>query len=103
FGEFSFRKLTRDNRRKYPPNKALFEVWLVNFANLDSNQQAELEIKKERVYDEFLNLIDYSGETIEMQDKCAQFNKAITYGTSQVQQVHYRFYCIEELIQGVLR
>jgi len=103
FGEFSFRKLTRYNRRKYPPNKALFEVWLVNFANLDSNQQAELEIKKERVYNEFLNLIDYSGKTIEMQDKCTQFNKAITYGTSQVQQVHYRFYCIEELIQGVLR
>jgi hypothetical protein len=103
FGEFSFRKLTRNNKRKYPPNKALFEVWLANFANLDSNQQTELEIRKEKVYDKFLDLIDYSGETMEMQEKCIKFNKAITYGTSQVQQVRYRFRCIEELIQEVLK
>jgi hypothetical protein len=103
FGEFSFRKLTRNNKRKYPPNKALFEVWLVNFANLDSNQQTELEIRKGKVYDKFLDLIDYSGETMEMQEKCIKFNKAITYGTSQVQQVRYRFRCIEELIQEVLK
>jgi len=103
FGEFSFRKVTRNSKRKYPPNKALFEVWLVNFANLDSNQQTELEIRKGKVYDKFLDLIAYSGETMEMQEKCIKFNKAITYGTSQVQQVRYRFRCIEELIQEVLK
>lgn len=103
FGEFSFRKLTRDKKRKYPPNKALFETWLVNFANLDCHQRDVLETRKQDVYDKFLDLINYLGEDKEIQEKCREFNKAITYGTSQIQQVRYRFRCIEELIQEVLK
>jgi hypothetical protein len=102
FGEFAFRKLTKDQKRKYPPNKALFEVWLVNLAKLDDNNRRKLESNKQNVYDKFLDLINYSGSNLEMQEKCTKFNKSITYGTSQVQQVRFRFQCIEGLIQEII-
>ncbi len=105
FGEFAFRKLTRDSQnkqRKYPPNKALFEVWSVNLACLDVENLKLLEQKKENVNNKFLDLIDYQGDNLGMQEKCKKFIVAITYGTSQVQRVHFRFKCIKNLIEEIL-
>jgi hypothetical protein len=32
FGQYAFRKLSKDRRRKSPINKALFEAWSVNLS-----------------------------------------------------------------------
>lgn len=105
FGSLAFRKLSkRKNRtyRIYPPNKALFEVWSVNFANLTEQQLNCLVNKKEDVVVRFLSLIDYRGDDPIKKEEYQKFNTAITYGTSQVQRVRYRFKCISDLIQEVL-
>jgi hypothetical protein len=105
FGGLAFRKLskTQDGKyRKYPPNKALFEVWSVNLTKLTKEQLDNLVKNKNEVIEKFLSLIDYQGDIAEKKEECQKFNTAITHGTSQVQRVRYRFKCIEDLIQEIL-
>ena len=105
FGDLAFRKLSKTksgNYRKYPPNKALFEIWSVNFTKLTNEELNRLVEKKKEVIDRFLSLVDYQGNIQEKKEECQKFNTAITYGTSQVQRVRYRFTCIDNLIQEIL-
>lgn len=50
FGRFAFRKFN-ENRRRGPINKAIFEMWVVCFSELNQNQLDHILRKKE----EFLN------------------------------------------------
>ena len=93
FREDAFRKPTpKDQRRRAPINKALFEAWSVNLANLDSRQTETLISRREILLEGFNRLMDENGP----------FVQAISLGTSSVKKVQIRFSVIEELIRETL-
>ncbi len=104
FGEFAFRKRSQKKpKAKSPLNKALFEVWLVNLAHLKT-EDTELLIKKKDILNQkFIDLVDYIGQDIDKQKKSDLFIKAISQGTGQILNVKYRFDCIKNLIQEVIK
>ena len=104
FGEFAFRKRSQYKRKtKFPLNKALFEVWLVNLAHLKI-EEIELLIKRKDILEQkFIELVDYIGQDIGKQTKSNLFIKAISQGTGQISRVKYRFECIKDLIQEIIR
>lgn len=55
FGKYAFRKLAEDGMRR-PINKAIYEAWCVNLFLLSDEKLRLLEIKKNLVYREFLEL-----------------------------------------------
>lgn len=80
----------------------MFEIWSVNFTKLTNEELNRLVEKKKEVIDRFLSLVDYQGNIQEKKEESQKFNTAITYGTSQVQRVRYRFTCIDNFIQEIL-
>jgi hypothetical protein len=92
FRDQAFRKQKRDNPRRSPVNRALFEVWAASVEALSPEQVQQLEIKSAELRERFLVLLE-DGD----------FEAAITYGTGDPRKVRLRFSKIEEIIQETLR
>ncbi|WEB39905.1 DUF262 domain-containing protein [Streptomyces yunnanensis] len=89
FGHHAFRKYRRNQQRKSPINKALFEAVSVNLAGLgDGDRQVLRQID---VLDAFAEL---------MED--AEFERAISVGTGDARKVRKRFDAVKELFEGAL-
>jgi hypothetical protein len=92
FGDRAFRKQKRGNPRRYPINRALFEVWSANVESLSPADVARLEEKNKDLRERFLSLLDDSN-----------FESAITYGTGDPRKVRLRFTMIEQTIRETLQ
>jgi Protein of unknown function DUF262 len=92
FGDRAFRKQKRGSPRRYPINRALFEVWSANIEALTPEDVDRLQAKNGDLQDRFLSLLDDGG-----------FAGAISYGTGDPQKVRLRFSKIEEIIGETLQ
>ncbi|WP_030618558.1 GmrSD restriction endonuclease domain-containing protein [Streptomyces sclerotialus] len=89
FGPHAFRKYRRNQQRKSPINKALFEAVAVNLASLGDNDREAL--RQADVLDAFAEL---------MED--AEFERAISVGTGDARKVRKRFDAVRELFENAL-
>jgi hypothetical protein len=93
FGEFAFRKrYDPTDSKKYPINKALFEVWSVNLGNQSVGQLKSLVLRKEELQSEFCSLMTADRD----------FEGAISQGTGDPGKVKLRFNKIAGIIEKVL-
>lgn len=92
FGDRAFRKQKRGNQRRYPINRALFEVWAANIEVLPSEDVQRLQAKTVELQDRFLSLLDDDS-----------FAAAISYGTGDPQKVRIRFSRINDIIRETLQ
>lgn len=92
FGNDAFRKRYHSEERRYPPNKALFEVWSVLLAKLTEQQQYTLIKNTAFVKQRFLALLS---DNIE-------FEKSIGTAAGNKKSVITRFTEVEALINQVL-
>lgn len=94
FGSDAFRKRYEypPEKRRKPLNKALFEVWAVNFANLNTREISTLLENKESIVEKSSNLLQRDG----------YFDVSVTYATGDANRVRYRFDKIQQLIKSVL-
>ncbi|MGC2744330.1 MAG: DUF262 domain-containing protein, partial [Candidatus Angelobacter sp.] len=58
FGDRAFRKQNRENARRSPINRALFEVWATNIESLPAADVDRLEAEKEGLRERFLSLLE---------------------------------------------
>ncbi|GKQ34118.1 DUF262 domain-containing protein [Streptomyces sp. A012304] len=91
FGEQAFRKQFKDSTRRYPINKALFEVQAVTLARCTSSEIAILSQQAETVEENFRVLMDNPA-----------FYDAISSGTGDADKVNYRFQSMKDLFREVL-
>ncbi|GAA3497692.1 DUF262 domain-containing protein [Streptomyces albogriseolus] len=89
FGHHAFRKYRRNQQRKSPINKALFEAVAVNLASLDDDDR------------EALRQIDVLGAFAELMDD-VEFERAISVGTGDARKVRKRFDAVKELFEDAL-
>lgn len=89
FGENAFRKISNKQTKKYPINKALFEVLSVNLSQLDDREINILVDRKQELIEKFVTLVDNDRE----------FLFSISQASSKVE---YRFRTIETLIKEIL-
>ncbi|MBH5337422.1 DUF262 domain-containing protein [Streptomyces pactum] len=89
FGPHAFRKYRRNQQRKSPINKALFEAVAVNLASLDDDDRETL--RQIDVLDAFAEL---------MED--VEFERAISVGTGDARKVRKRFDAVKELFEDAL-
>ena len=89
FEDNAFRKISKKKPRKYPLNKALFEVWSVTLSNLNNNQIEVLEKRRQKLINIFTNYLD--------QDR--EFFKSVSQAANKV---NYRFETVEKIIKEVL-
>ncbi len=92
FGDRAFRKQKRGSSRRYPINRALFEVWAANIEILSEEDVDCLQDRAETLQTHFLSLLDDP-----------EFAGAITYGTGDPRKVRLRFTKINEIIKETLR
>jgi predicted HTH domain antitoxin len=93
FGQYAFRKISKSNlSRKYPINKALFEVWSVSLSKLSSQAMKKLLQRKQELVNRIIDIMDTDDN----------FMVSISQSTSKVSTVNYRFSAIEKLLQEVL-
>jgi hypothetical protein len=92
FGDRAFRKQKRGSPRRYPINRALFEVWSANIEALSPEAVDRLQEKNGDLRERFLSLLDD-----------ASFAAAISYGTGDPQKVRLRFSKINEIIGETLQ
>ena len=85
----AFRKVSQKQKKKFPINKALFEVWSVNLSLLSDEQLDILKQHKEQLIEKFRNYVDEDGE----------FRTSISQAAEKIE---YRFKIIEKIIQEVL-
>jgi hypothetical protein len=89
FGENAFRKISKSNKRKYPVNKALFEVWSVNLSHLTDDEIKILKNKRQILINKFINYVDNDKE----------FLSSISQAANKVE---YRFEIVEKIIRELL-
>ncbi|MEM7757186.1 MAG: DUF262 domain-containing protein [Cyanobacteria bacterium P01_A01_bin.40] len=89
FGDNAFRKLSKNNPRKYPLNKALFEAWSVSFSNLNLNELEIIEKRRHELITIFTNYLD----------KDQKFLKSVSQAANKVD---YRFRTIEKILKEVI-
>jgi hypothetical protein len=89
FGKYAFRKILKNNPKKQPINKSLFEAWSVSLSQLHNEDIEILKERKKEVIDKFINYIGKDDE----------FVKSISQAAEKV---IYRFGTIEKIIQEVL-
>ena len=90
FGDDAFRKrYNRDDSRRRPVSKALFEAWSVQLARCSPEQISRLVNKREEVIDQFVSLMN----------KDSDFDNAISYSTGIPRRVKKRFSAIQQLVQ----
>ena len=92
FGDRAFRKQKRGSPRRYPINRALFEVWAANVEALSPGEVDRLQARAEDLQKRFLALLDDT-----------DFAAAISYGTGDRQKVRVRFSRINEIIGETLQ
>lgn len=88
FDKWAFRKVYSTNERRKPINKALFEVWSVELANLTIDEQTLARRHKIDIFNMFINLMN-SDDT---------FVAAITSATGDRGRVNYRYNRIHEIL-----
>jgi hypothetical protein len=89
FDRNAFRKVSQKQKKKFPINKALFEVWSVNLSLLSDEQLDILKQHKEQLIEKFRNYVDDDGEFLTSISQAAE-------------KIEYRFKIIEKIIQEVL-
>lgn len=89
FGKNAFRKVSKKKPRKYPLNKALFEVWSVKLSQLSTENIQKLKDKNQEIINHFTHYVDNDQE----------FNLSISQAANKVD---YRFGTVEKIIQDVL-
>lgn len=92
FGEDAFRKRFKPDAGRNPINKALFESWAVNFAQLNNEEETILRSKKEQLKINFWEKLNTDED----------FVKSITSGTGDKKNVLKRFNTIQEIIQKTI-
>lgn len=92
FGKWAFRKVYSTMERRKPINKALFEVWSVELANLTQIERKHAILKKEAIFQEFVKLMN-TDET---------FVASITSATGDKGRVNYRYNCIRKILNNSL-
>jgi len=92
FADRAFRKQKRGSPRRYPINRALFEVWAANVEALPPEKVDRLQDKASDLQKRFLELLDDT-----------DFAAAISYGTGDPQKVRVRFSKINEIIGETLQ
>ncbi|MEW2085487.1 DUF262 domain-containing protein [Streptomyces sp. NPDC005283] len=91
FGEHAFRKQFAGSARRYPINKALFEVQAVTLAQCTPEETKVLYERASLVEERFKKLMDNPA-----------FFDAISSGTGDADKVNYRFQSMKELFREVL-
>ncbi len=92
FGDRAFRKQSAESPRRYPINRALFEVWAANIESLPPDAIDRLQERSLSLQARFISLLDNS-----------DFAGAITYGTGDPQKVRLRFSKVEGIIRETLQ
>jgi hypothetical protein len=95
FGKNAFRKIPREDEKRKPLNKALFEVFSVLFAKLDDAEQGRLIRRKEAFVKDFTELL--------YKDEENRFFWAVSSATGDRNRVNYRFSKIHALIHQFLK
>ena len=88
FGKWAFRKVYSTDERRKPINKALFEVWSVELANLTMEEQKRAILRKTSIFQEFIKLMNTDNT----------FEAAITSATGDKGRVNYRYNKIHEIL-----
>jgi len=91
FGNDAFRKRYALTEKRKPVNKALFDTWAVNLAKLSEEDITQLILKKDKLKEMFLNLMNTDKE----------FEKSITSATGDIRSVERRFSKIANLLAEV--
>ncbi len=89
FGDKAFKKLSNRTKRKFPPNKSLFEVWSVHLSQLNDTDIQKLKARKQELINRFILYVDGDKE----------FLKSISQAANKVE---YRFSVVEKIIQEVI-
>ena len=89
FDNNAFRKISNKNKRKFPINKSLFEVWSVNLAKLDTKDIQMLKHRKQKLIDTFVKYVDND----------VDFLISISQAANKIE---HRFETVEKIIQEVL-
>jgi Protein of unknown function DUF262 len=89
FGKNAFRKISRYQTKKFPINKALFEVWSVNLSLLSEDQIDILKRQKEKLIEKFVNRVDNDRDFLISVSQAAE-------------KIEYRFTIVEQIIQEML-
>ncbi|NJM59089.1 MAG: DUF262 domain-containing protein [Oscillatoriales cyanobacterium RU_3_3] len=89
FAKNAFRKVSQNQKKKFPINKALFEVWSVNLSLLSDEQLDLLKQHKEQLIEKFRNYVDSDRDFLVSISQAAE-------------KIEYRFTIIEKIIQEVL-
>ncbi len=92
FGDRAFRKQRRGSSKRFPINRALFEVWSASVEPLSPSEVDRLVERRSDLIGSFLGALDDPG-----------FASAISYGTGDPQKVRLRFSTVEQIIQEVLQ
>ena len=92
FGDRAFRKLTLGSPRRYPINRALFEVWAADIEALHPGDVDLLVERNDVLLSHFVALLADS-----------DFAASISYGTGDPQKVRQRFSRINEIIKETLQ
>jgi hypothetical protein len=93
FGKWAFRKVyDKNEKRLYPINKALFEVWSILLTKLSDAERQVIQEVKEDVFNDYIKLIN----------KDSDFVGAITSQTDNKNKIIYRFSKIEQLLRNRL-
>jgi 3-methyladenine DNA glycosylase AlkC len=93
FGKWAFRKVyDKNEKRLYPLNKALFEVWSILLAKLSDTERQIIQKVKENIFNDYIKLIN----------KDSNFVGAITSQTGNKGKIIYRFSKIEQLLKNRL-
>lgn len=89
FSNNAFRKISNKNKRKFPLNKSLFEVWSVNLGKLNIENIQILKDRKRKLIDTFIRYVDNDADFL--------------VSISQVKnKIEHRFETVEKIIQEVL-
>ena len=89
FGKEAFRKqYDRDDSRRRPVSKALFDAWSVELARCSPQEIDRLVEKREQIIDRFILLMKSDSD----------FERAISYSTGDPRQVKKRFHAIAQLV-----
>jgi Protein of unknown function DUF262 len=89
FKENAFRKISNKNKRKFPINKSLFEVWSVNLGKLSIQDIQILKERKEKLIKTFVKYVDSD----------AEFLVSISQASNKIE---HRFETVEKIIKEVL-
>ena len=88
FDRWAFRKVYSTEERRKPINKALFEVWSVELANLTMEEQERATLHKGDIFREFTKLMNNDD----------MFVASITSATGDKGRVNYRYNKIHEIL-----